>query len=263
MVDRITPVTTRKDTDLFKSRLGIDDRWPVFCEPFIQWIIEDNFSNGRPPWERVGVQFVEEVEPYEKMKIRLLNAGHSLLGFAGSLAGYSTIDETVSDPLIAKLLRKFMDREVTPLLGDIKGIDPEEYKNVLVKRFENPNIKDKLSRICGESSAKIPKFLLPTIYEQLKAAGPMDICVFVVAAWCRYLELAGTPGFNYKIQDVMADELQQAALASIAGDPLSFLRIKPVFGVLVDNSRFVETYLEIIDNLHRSSVLEVIKQLIN
>src|ERR1035437_1590871 len=149
MVDRITPVTTPSDIENLKNVYGIDDAWPVVCEPFIQWVIEDNYSNGRPEWESVGVQFVHDVSPYEKMKIRLLNAGHSLLGFSGSLYGCSTIDETVRIPLFGSFLREFMDIEVTPVLGEVEGINLEDYKDSLIQRFGNPNIKDKLSRICN------------------------------------------------------------------------------------------------------------------
>jgi mannitol 2-dehydrogenase len=190
MVDRITPLTTRADKDYLKDHFHIDDQWPVTCEPFIQWAVEENFANGRPLWQSLGVQFVKDVTPYEKMKIRLLNAGHSLLGFLGALYGYNTIDETVRGPLFNSFLRRFMDREVTPVLGKIEGIDLEDYKDLLIKRFSNPNIKDRLSRICSESSAKIPKFLLPTIQEQLNRGGSTQFGALVVASWYRYLELA-------------------------------------------------------------------------
>jgi len=262
MVDRITPITTTSDINKLKSRFGIADTWPVVCEPFIQWVIEDNFSNGRPEWDRTGVQFVDEVEPYERMKIRLLNTGHSLLGLSGSLLGYNTIDETVRDSVLVKLLRKFMDEEVTPVLGTIEGIDLEKYKESLIQRFANSNIKDHLTRICAESSAKIPKFLLPTIQEQLERSGQVKIGAFIVASWCRYLELADTPGYNFEIQDVMKAELLQAVKASVDEDPLSFLKIKAVFGHLVHSKRFVHTYIEMINNLRNQRVNEFIRELI-
>ncbi|MBP1665501.1 MAG: mannitol dehydrogenase family protein, partial [Bacteroidetes bacterium] len=163
MVDRITPITRQPDIDKLKSVYGIEDNWPVVCEPYIQWITEDKYSNGRPDWESAGVRFVQDVAPYEKMKIRLLNAGHSLLGFTGALHGYTYIHETVHDKLFSILLRKFMDREVTPVLDEVPGIDLNKYKDTLIERFGNQNIKDQVSRICLQSSAKIPKFLLPTI----------------------------------------------------------------------------------------------------
>jgi len=140
MVDRITPVTKQSDIDYIRTNYGFEDQWPVTCEPFIQWVIEDHFVQGRPEWESVGVQFVQDVEPFEKMKIRLLNAGHTLLGLSGSLMGYKTIDEAVNDPLLSKYLRKFMDVEVTPTLGEIEGINLEQYKDSLIERFSNASI---------------------------------------------------------------------------------------------------------------------------
>ena len=197
-----------------------------------------------------------------RMKIRLLNAGHSLLGLSGSLLGYNTIDETVRDSALVKLLHKFMDEEVTPVLGTIEGIDLEKYKESLIQRFANPNIKDRLTRICAESSAKIPKFLLPTIQEQLERRGQVKIGAFIVASWCRYLELAVTPGYNFEIQDVMKAELLQAVKASVDDDPISFLKIEAVFGDLVHSKRFVHTYIEMINNLRNQRVNKFIRELI-
>ncbi|MBS3769531.1 MAG: mannitol dehydrogenase family protein [Bacteroidales bacterium] len=262
MVDRITPVTTPSDKEHLKVQFGIEDLWPVVCEPFIQWVIEDNFANGRPEWESVGVQFVEEVDPYEKMKIRLLNAGHSLLGLTGLLYGYRTIDETVRNPLLASLLREFMDKEATLVLGKIEGIELEGYKDNLVQRFSNTKIKDQVSRICAESSAKIPKFLLPTIREQLDRGGSIQFGTLIVATWCRNLELAGTSDYSIEIQDSMRNELEQKAKASVNDDPLSFLRIEAIFGNLVHYRRFVDTYLQMINELRRHHIDEVISKLL-
>ncbi|MGB5430639.1 mannitol dehydrogenase family protein, partial [Eudoraea sp.] len=167
MVDRITPVTTQADIETLAQNYGVADAWPVTCEPFIQWVVEDKFSNGRPAFEKVGVQFVPDVGPYEKMKLRLLNAGHSVLGLLGALHGHPTINACVEDELFAAYLRAFLDKEATPVLGKIEGIDLSDYKDSLLERFANPNIKDSVSRICAESSAKLPKFLIPTIHENL------------------------------------------------------------------------------------------------
>jgi mannitol 2-dehydrogenase len=260
MVDRITPVTTRADIETLKSIYGIDDKWPVVCEPFIQWVIEDNFSNGKPDWESAGVRFVSDVGPYEKMKIRLLNAGHSLLGFTGTLYGCKTIDETVNIPLFRTFLREFMDCEVTPLLGEIEGINLEDYKDSLIQRFGNPNIKDQLTRICLESSSKIPKFLIPTIREQLELDGPIKHGALIIAAWCRYLELAGTEGHTYEIQDQMAPMLVANAFASKSGDPLAFLKIETIFNDLVYSKRFVDSYLSIINRIRKSGIAETIEK---
>ncbi|MDB4766554.1 mannitol dehydrogenase family protein, partial [bacterium] len=165
MVDRITPATKAADIESLEAQTGIIDQWPVTCEPFSQWVIENRFVQGRPKWESVGAQFVDDVTPYETMKLRLLNAGHSVLGLLGSLHGHETIDDCIADPLFARFVRNFMDVEATSVLDPVKGIDLEDYKDTLIQRFGNPTIKDDLSRICSESSAKLPKFLLPTVHE--------------------------------------------------------------------------------------------------
>ena len=262
MVDRITPATRKNDIDTVASLYGIDDRWPVVCEPFIQWIIEDNFKNGRPDWEINGVQFVTDVSSYERMKIRLLNAGHTLLGMTGSLHGYDTIDQTVADPLYRSLFRKFMDEEVTPTLGTIQGINLEEYKNDLVTRFGNPAIRDGVARICSESSAKVPKFLLPTVSDQLLSGKKVKISALVIAAWCRYLERAGTRGFTDEIQDAMKEELIKNARASVTGDPLAFLKIKTVFGNVYESEIFTHQYLHFITQLREKNIDEVVRKIL-
>ncbi|WP_372806317.1 mannitol dehydrogenase family protein [Pontiella sp.] len=250
MVDRITPVTTPVDIALLASDFGVADGWPCTCEPFCQWVIEDNFSNGRPAWEKVGAQFVPDVTPYEKMKIRLLNAGHSVLGLLGSIHGHETIDGAVADPLFAQYLRAFMDREATPVLDEVEGINLDDYKDSLIYRFGNPNIKDSLARICLESSAKLPKFLISTIRENLAADGGIEFATLVIAAWCLYSDTGlSRHGVELEIVDEMKDELHQAA-AGTKDDVLSFLRIDPIFGDLVENERFTALYTEMVEALY-------------
>lgn len=261
MVDRITPVTRPADIEKLKSVHGIEDAWPVVCEPFIQWIIEDDFSTGRPAWESAGVQFVQDVSPFEKMKIRLLNAGHSLLGFTGALQGYTYIHEVIHDPLFSKFLREFMDKEVTPVLDDVPGIDLDVYKDKLFERFGNSQIKDTVARICNLSSAKIPKFLLPTIREQLKAGGSVECSAFVVAAWCRYAEGIDEAGNKYSIEDEMKEILREKALLS-HHDPLSFLKIETIFGDLINSNRFTESYVNALQSLYQKGVAATIPLLI-
>jgi mannitol 2-dehydrogenase len=262
MVDRITPVTSEQDIEDLRSEYQLEDRWPVVCEPFIQWVIEDHFTQGRPDWGKVGVRFVKEVEPYEKMKIRLLNAGHSLLGFSGSLYGFKTIDETVRNPMITAFLRKFMDHEASPVLGKIKGVDLGKYKNNLLQRFANPYIGDQLSRICSESSSKIPKFLLPTIREQLEKGGSLECSALIIAAWCRNLELTKSAGDESGIQDTMKEILIEGAKASMDKDPLAFLKLSSVFGNLVRSEEFVETYLRMIENLRKHGIDKAVRMVV-
>lgn len=250
MVDRITPVTTASDIEWLRSEVGVRGAWPVTCEPFCQWVVEDNFSNGRPQWEAVGAQFVPDVTPYEKMKIRLLNAGHSVLGLLGSIHGHETIDGAVTDPLFGKYLRAFMDVEATPVLDEVEGINLDDYKDSLIERFGNPNIKDSLARICLESSAKLPKFLIATIHENLAAGGRIRFSSLVIAAWCLYSDKGlSRQGEELDIVDEMKDELHQAAMGT-EDDILSFLRLDPIFGDLVNNERFTATYAEQVQVLY-------------
>ncbi|MDB4408969.1 mannitol dehydrogenase family protein [Akkermansiaceae bacterium] len=252
MVDRITPVTTPADILALEEGFGFKDEWPVTCEPFCQWVIEDDFCNGRPPWEEVGAQFVADVTPYETMKIRLLNAGHSVLGLLGSIHGHQTIDRCIADPLFAKYVRRFMDVEATPVLAPVEGIDVEDYKDSLIERFGNPNIKDALSRICLESSSKLPKFLIPTITENLDRNGSTDFAALVIAAWCYYSDKGvNKDGKKLEIIDDMKAELHEAA-GGTQQDKLSFLKLKTVFGDLASREAFTDNYGRMVDALYEN-----------
>ncbi|MEP4534005.1 MAG: mannitol dehydrogenase family protein [Cyclobacteriaceae bacterium] len=253
MVDRITPVTTQAELDYLKEHCNLEDEWPVTCEPFLQWIIEDNFSDGRPDFDQIaGVQFVPDVTPYEKMKIRLLNAGHSVLGIFGALLAIPTIDACMDNDQLRKTLRKFWDEEATPILDEVEGIDLDEYKNSLQERFGNPNIKDKVSRICSESSAKLPTFLLPTIAENIQKGGNAEIATLLIAAWCYYsdkqIDRNGNP---LEIIDAMKETLQAAATQTHA-EPLAFLGVNEVFGQLGKNQNFKDLYANKIKAIYKN-----------
>jgi len=260
MVDRITPVTVAEDIQRVQDEFWVEDQWPVVCEPFIQWVIEDDFVSGRPEWEKVGAQFVDNVVPYENMKLRLLNAGHSVLGMLGALHGYKTIDEAARDADFSVFLKSFMDVEVSPTLGDLGDIDLGAYKKSLVDRFQNVYIKDLVSRICLESSAKIPIFLLPTIKAQLKGEGNIARAAFVVAAWCKYNDGVDENGKTYVIEDAMSNELIRAAALSHQ-EPIRFLEIEPIFGDLIKDDAFVNAFLVSLEMLRNSNVKDCVIEL--
>lgn len=262
MVDRITPVTSPGDIELLSERFGVDDEWPVTCEPFIQWVLEDDFRYGRPAWELAGAQFVADIDPYENIKLRLLNAGHSLLGFFGSLAGYRTVDEAVGDPVIRRALRAFMDDEVAPTLDCAEGIDLDEYKESLICRFANPNIKDSLARICSDSSDKLPKFLFPTIHERSKAGGEIKYCATALAAWCRILELRAEGLYDYPVKDSALRELTEAALATRKSGTPEFLKITAVFGNLAEERRLACEFMERLGEIRLLGIKETLLKLI-
>lgn len=256
MVDRITPVTTQSDIEWLRKSYGIKDEWPVTCEPFIQWVVEDKFSNGRPEFEKVGVQFVPDVKPYEKMKLRLLNAGHSVLGILGAIYGHQTINACMEDKVFVAYLRAFMDKEASPVLDEVKGIDIEEYKDSLVSRFANPNIKDGVSRICSESSAKLPKFLIPTIQENLAGNGSIEFATLVIAAWCYYSDKSiDKNGHPIEIIDAMGTELHQAANQTKT-DPLTFIKQESLFGNLAQNERFTKSYADMVQKIYEDANIQ-------
>lgn len=260
MVDRITPVTVMEDKEILREEFLIEDQWPVVCEPFIQWVIEDDFAAGRPAWEKVGAQFVDNVVPFENMKLRLLNAGHTVLGMLGALYGYNTIDEAANDPDFETFLIDFMDLEVSPTLEELGTIDLKAYKKNLVARFKNVYIKDLISRICSESSAKVPIFLLPTIKDQLSNNENFTRATFVIAAWCKYNDGEDENAKSYEIKDAMSDRLIRAAALS-QKDPKEFLKIDSIFGDLVENKSFVQIFSTCLEKLREKGVKECVQEI--
>jgi mannitol 2-dehydrogenase len=235
MVDRITPATTDEHRALVKEKFGIDDGWPVMTESFKQWVIEDHFVQGRPKWEQVGAQMTSDVLPYEKMKLRLLNASHQALCYIGMLLGYQLVHETMEDPDIRRLVEKMMDEEVTPILSPVPGVDLTEYKKTLIERFANPAIRDQLSRIGIYGSSGIPKFVLPTVEEQLKRGGPIKLLSFTVASWFRYLNGLDESGKEMPMLDPMAPKLRERAKAA-GKDARQLLGMREVFSEELANA---------------------------
>jgi mannitol 2-dehydrogenase len=257
MVDRITPVTTEADKALLAERFGVEDAWPVVCEPFMQWALEDSFSAGRPPFEDVGVQMVKDVEPYELMKLRLLNASHQALCYLGYLAGYRYAHEVCQDPVFTTFLLGYMDHEATPTLPPVPGVDLEQYKHQLIERFANPEVRDTLARLCAESSDRIPKWLLPVIREQLASGGEIARSALVVAAWARYAEGQDEQGQPIEVVDRLRDQLIARARAQ-REEPLIFISDRDLFGDLIDNERFVLAYRTALESLHSRGALATI-----
>ena len=249
MVDRITPVTTDADRALLAERFDVQDGWPVVCEPFTQWVLEDRFPHGRPPWEEVGVQVVPDVHPYELMKLRLLNASHQAMCYLGYLSGYRYAHEVCADPLFTGFLLGYMDEEGTPSLAPVPGVDLDAYKRRLVERFANPEIRDTLARLCAESSDRIPKWLLPVVRHQLATGGEIRRSALVVAGWARYAEGVDEEGEPIDVVD-RRREAVMARAAQQREDPLAFLRDRDLFGDLAEDARFTTEYLAALESLH-------------
>ena len=260
MVDRITPVTTDEDRAQISQRFGVEDAWPVVCEPFTQWALEDKFTAGRPPFEDVGVQVVPDVVPYELMKLRLLNASHQALCYFGYLAGYRLVHEVAQDQLFANFLLDYMNREATPTLAPVPGIDLDAYKLKLIERFSNAAVRDTVARLCARSSERIPSWLVPVIRENLAAGRDVRLSAAVVASWARYAEGVDEHGEPITVVDRLADTVQRLA-AQQRDDPLAFVKNRELFGDLATEQGFTEPYLNALNSLHSKGSRATLKAL--
>jgi mannitol 2-dehydrogenase len=261
MVDRITPVTTDADRDEIRERFGIEDRWPVVCEPYTQWVLEDSFTAGRPRYEQAGVQVVDHVEPYELMKLRLLNGSHQAMAYFGYLAGYRLVHEAAQDPLFQAFLLGYMDKEATPTLAPVPGVDLDGYKYTLIERFSNPQVRDTIARLCAESSDRIPKWLLPVVREQLAAGGEIRRSAAVVASWARYTEGVDEAGQPIEVVDRLRDSLMQSARRQ-REDPDAFIANRDLFGDLIDKKPFVSAYRSALASLHERGARATLESLV-
>ncbi|WP_336946604.1 mannitol dehydrogenase family protein [Asaia sp. HN010] len=187
MVDRITPAVLKEDADRVNIECGVHDRLPVISEEFAQWVIEDRFVNGRPALEKVGAQIVPDVHPYELAKVRMLNASHSMLAYPGQLSGLETVRDAIIDPQIGKLVERFMSLDVIPHLSAPQDMPLPAYRDLIIARFSNPNVGDRLARITGDGGSKLPVFLAPSWNKLVASGASLDRVAFVLACFIRYL----------------------------------------------------------------------------
>jgi mannitol-1-phosphate/altronate dehydrogenase len=240
MVDRITPATTGETLSYFKKKFGIDDRWAVCCEDFKQWVLEDTFKTGsgtssKPQSSlganvfsltglaKAGVQVVKEVEPYELMKIRLLNGSHSALSYPAYLMGHTGVAEATGDPFIQNFIRRHYMEEITATLPPVPGVDLDIYKDTLISRFSNKNIGDQVLRLASDGSKKIPISVINPLAEAVEEGKPCGAIVFALAAWARFLTGSGEKGEPIPLEDPRGPELSLSA-KNARKDPTSFLR---------------------------------------
>ena len=261
MVDRITPVTTDEDRRVVSVAIGLDDECPVLCEPFFQWVVEDNFPAGRPTWEEARVQVTSDVSPYEKMKLRLLNASHQGLAYFAYLMGYRYVHDAAGDPLMATFLRRYMDDEATPTLDPLMGVDLEAYKAELIERFANPEVRDTVARLAAESSDRIPKWLLPVVRERIAQGGSVALSAAIVASWARYAEGVDEQGEVIDVVDPLREELIPIALAQ-RDNPVAFIENRALFGDLVEEDSFRGPYVEALARLHRTGARATLEWLV-
>jgi len=200
MVDRITPAAT----DTLKSKVfaatGCTDLVPVVTEKFSQWVIEDTFCNGRPAWQNVGALLVEDVAPYEQMKLRMLNGAHSMLAYTGFLSGHKLVRETMADPAFSKMIARHISAAASTL-APLKGVDLEDYAQALLQRFKNPNIAHETYQIAMDGSQKMPQRIFEPALVALENGNDAGTYAFATAAWIRYLAAQHDNGEKYALRD--------------------------------------------------------------
>ncbi|WP_062119139.1 mannitol dehydrogenase family protein [Aureimonas sp. AU40] len=243
MVDRIVPATTDADRALVAGALGLEDAWPVMAEPFSQWVVEDRFPAGRPAWERAGATFVGDVEPFELMKLRLLNGSHSTLAYLGYLAGHETVADAMAAPGFAELLEAMMREEITPTLPTLPGFDLAGYRAALIHRFQNPALRHRTWQIAMDGSQKLPQRLLGTIRDRLRAGQSFDRLALGVAAWMIYATGHGEHGHAIDVRDPLAQRFAAATADKRTAEALveAYFGFPEVFGAdLTHEPRFRE-----------------------
>jgi len=240
MVDCIVPATGPKEIELARA-FGIDDAAPVTHENFRQWVMEDNFCQGRPDWDKVGAQFSDNVHGYEAQKIRILNAGHQVIVNAAELLGIETISAAMADPAIHALFRKVELEEIAPHVVPVPGMTPEQYVDLIDRRFSNPAIVDTVRRVAFDGSSRHPGFVLPTVRDALAAGAPVEGLALVEAAWARMCAGQREDGTPIEPNDPFWDDL--TAVAQTARDtPRAWLEMRHLYGDLADQPRFAEAF---------------------
>jgi mannitol 2-dehydrogenase len=232
MVDRITPVTAPGDREWLRDSAGIVDSWPVVSEPFRQWVMEDDFAGGRPPWEDAGALFTDRIHDWEQYKLRMLNAGHSSIAYLSALAGITYVHEAMAVPTLRAFLESLIDREAIPTLVEIPGHRREDYAESVLERFANVGVRDQIARVCIDGSAKFPTFLIPTVERQLESGGPVERAATALAGWARYL---GVVDLEQQAFDADGDVARRYAADAVA-EPLAFLGYEAVFSAAVRSS---------------------------
>lgn len=262
MVDRITPVTTDEDRKRTSDKLGIIDEWPVVCEDFFQWVVEDNFVAGRPPFEKGGVQIVSDVEPYEFMKLRLLNAGHQLIAYFGLLLDFVFVHDVMQFEPIVNYLRDYLDKEATSTLQPLQGFNVTEYKAKIIERFQNPNVKDTLARLAVDGSDRIFKFVIPVIVDRLKKNESIYQSVGIVASFAYYLNAVNENGMKIEIVDAAKGKLNE--LSKKLNDDSSAIKHETwLFGEVVRDERFIKVFKEIYEKIKKDGSESTLKWLSN
>lgn len=224
MVDRITPATTPEDVIRLNAKSGADDHSPVYCEDFTQWVIEDDFIAGRPAWEKVGVEFTRDVTAFENMKLSLLNASHILLSYPSFLKGYRKVDKAMRDPDIVRLIKDFMDIDITPYVPAPQHTDLEQYKKTLIERFSNQSVSDQVSRLCFDGISKFPVYIMPNFLKMIRDGKDLTRFAFLLASYRHYLKYGKDDhGHSFDIAEPWLTAADRTLISS--EDPADFLHL--------------------------------------
>jgi mannitol 2-dehydrogenase len=250
MVDRITPATSQARRERLSERHGLVDARPVFCEPFRQWVLEDNFPNGRPALEAVGVQFVPDVAPYEALKLRVLNGGHAIIAYAAALLDIEYVHDAMADERVAGFLDKVQNDEVLAAVPSVPGISPATYLATCAERFANPCLGDTVRRLCFDGSGRQPKFIVPSIEDDLAAGRRIDGLALESALWCRYCAGTTDSGAAIEPNDPAWERLNERALAART-EPGQWLGMKDVYGDVGGDSRFAAAFGDWLERVWR------------
>ncbi|MFK8033849.1 MAG: mannitol dehydrogenase family protein [Hyphomicrobiales bacterium] len=248
MVDCITPATSDREKAMVADNFGVCDSVPVACEPFRQWVLEDNFPSGRPALEKVGVEFVKDVAPYELMKLRILNGGHAAIAYPAALMGIHFVHDAMAEPCITGFLSKLENDEIIPTVPAVPGMNFHKYLEQVMVRFSNKEVGDTIPRLCFDGSNRQPKFILPTIFERLSGDLPVEGLALEVALWCRYCAGTDDEGNHIDVGDENVDRLRANALLA-KSNPKAFLDMVDIFGTLGTNEKFVKAFSSALESL--------------
>jgi mannitol 2-dehydrogenase len=262
MVDRITPATTPSDVERLNLKNGTDDKAPVYCEDFIQWVIEDKFIAGRPAWEQVGAEFTDDVTSYENMKLSLLNASHTMLAYPAFLSGYRKVDNAMHNQHFARYLRTFMNKDITPYVPAPGNTDLELYKQTLIERFGNRSVSDQLSRLCADGVSKIPIYVMPNLIKMIRDKADITRVAFLFAAYRQYLKYqTDDNGAPFEINEFWLTVQDLDLIAS--DEPVDFLGLSPFLSTdLKVADAFVEKYLQMASEIKTKGIIPVLKSIL-
>ncbi len=207
MVDRIVPAATPESLQEITDTLGVEDPCAISGEPFIQWVIEDNFVAGRPRWEEAGVEMVDDVMPWEQMKLRMLNGSHSFLAWLGYLAGYQHINECMADESFYRAAHRLMMQEQAPTLR-VTGVDLQQYANNLLARFSNPALQHRTWQIAMDGSQKLPQRMLESVRWHLQQGDEWPCLALGIAGWMRYVSGVDDAGNAIDVRDPLAQKIK-------------------------------------------------------